>query len=143
MCFLGKVAKESEVNKMTSSNLAVVFSPTILKAPESMDPMTVMQNVQVSIKVVSLIIDNVRVIWSEDEVSEAFASLGIHDPEKPMRANKMAYGGASKKQSKPAVPPPVPGSKPPPVPCARPAVPPPVPGSKPPPVPGSKPPPMP
>ncbi|GMI21227.1 hypothetical protein TeGR_g4472, partial [Tetraparma gracilis] len=140
LCFLTKVAKESEVNKMSAENLAIVFSPTILKAPEDMDPMAVMQNVQASIKVVALLIDKCRELFSEDDVEDAFAKLAIDDPTKPKRANKMSYGGA-KRASAPVVP----SAAPPPVPrrSALGSTPPPVPGSSPPPIPGAGPPPVP
>ena len=74
--FLYKVATKSEVNKMTSENLAIVFAPTIFRPPQDLNPMKVMENVSGSIIVIKVLIENVYEIFG-NSVNEALNLIGI------------------------------------------------------------------
>ncbi len=110
-CWLSKVAASSTVNKMAAENLAIVFSPTILKPPADLDPMQAMKDVQAAIGAVKQLIENVSEVWGSDGVSLAFKELGIDSHLEEKRSNKMVYGSIKRQSnsgSKPGTSPPPP-----------------------------------
>lgn len=103
VAFLVNVSSNSAVNKMTPDNLAIVFSPTILRPPADLDPTQSLQNVQPSIAVVQQIIVNASTVFPD--LADAYKLCEIPNRSQPSRENKLNYGTSSVGSSTaPAVP---------------------------------------
>lgn len=72
--FLAKITKLSEVNKMNSSNLGIVFGPTLLWGRDSNPVTDMMSNVGTS-EVVGFMIDHSEQLFSLDDMSEVEKNL--------------------------------------------------------------------
>jgi len=66
--FLNKVTKESEFNKMTSDNLAIIFAPNILRDRGELDIMDLMRHSKYVIHLTKTIIDHTDYIFTPQEL---------------------------------------------------------------------------
>jgi hypothetical protein len=58
--FLFRVARQSELNKMTSVNLSTCLAPTLLRAPEGQSPLSVMNDMKTIIQVLGMLIEEAQ-----------------------------------------------------------------------------------
>lgn len=68
--FLSRVTEHSSENKMGSANLALVFGPTLMRAPEDIDPRQLHTDVPSVNVFIQLCIDQNAYIFGEDEDEE-------------------------------------------------------------------------
>ena len=75
--FLSRVAEHSSENKMGSANLALVFGPTLMRAPDAIDPRQLHTDVPSVNILIQLCIDqNIYIYGDEEEEEEELSSGG-------------------------------------------------------------------
>merc|ERR1711991_378952 len=75
--FLNRISKFSETSKMTPSNLAIVFTPTLLRAKdEYTDVMKMLEEAPIVTAIVEMIIDQYSTFFKDDEPDSARTQLG-------------------------------------------------------------------
>lgn len=68
-----RVSQHSAQNKMTSANLALVFGPTLTRAPPDMDPRQLHNDVPAVNMLIQLCIDHHQQVFGEDEEEAGMA----------------------------------------------------------------------
>lgn len=79
--FLQEVASYEEVNKMSASNLATVFTPSILSSPNVSDPIKQVSDLPRATDVVQYMIENYEKIFKQVPLSE-FEEDSLSSPPK-------------------------------------------------------------
>lgn len=72
--FLSRVSEYSSENKMGSANLALVFGPTLMRAPDSIDPRQLHTDVPSVNILIQLCIDQNMYIFGDEEEEEELSS---------------------------------------------------------------------
>jgi hypothetical protein len=74
---LSRVAKLQDVNQMSSSNLGIVFGPTLLRPSEGASSLNYLIETPFQTRIIELMIDNVEVIFSSTDSSADFVDTDI------------------------------------------------------------------
>ncbi|EAL64658.1 RhoGAP domain-containing protein [Dictyostelium discoideum AX4] len=87
--FLLTVEKKNEFNKMTISNISIIFGVTLLKDPDTVDPMKSLNNIQAQSTIIKYMLEYFNDIFKEASVVKAYRKSIV--PKEPMDTTSISY----------------------------------------------------
>ncbi|KAN0012284.1 hypothetical protein ACTFIU_007582 [Dictyostelium citrinum] len=87
--FLLTVEKKNEINKMTISNISIIFGATLLKDPDTVDPMKSLNNIQAQSTIIKYMLEYFNDIFKEASVVKAYRKSIV--PKEPMDTTSISY----------------------------------------------------